>query len=62
MSRAAQTAQRVPRRMADRGDAQVHATLALAAAVAIGGNLSEADMMAWREAAAYPELTDGPRV
>ncbi len=38
--------------MACLADAQVHAALALAAAVAIGGNLSGADMMAWREAAA----------
>ncbi len=41
----AETAARVQRRMADLADAQVHTLLALTAAVAIGGNLSGADMM-----------------
>ena len=49
---AAETAARIQRRMADVAAAQVHATLALAAAIGLSADLGAADMMAWRDAAA----------
>ena len=49
---AAETAARVQRRMADLAEAQLHATLALAAAVSLSAHLDAPDGLAWREAAA----------
>jgi hypothetical protein len=40
------------RRMAGLTDAQVHATLALAAVIGVSANLSGAGLMAWREVVA----------
>ena len=48
----AETAQRIQRRMADLAEAQVHATLALAAVLGISAGIGGVDMMAWREVAA----------
>jgi hypothetical protein len=48
----AETAERIQRRMADLADAEVHATLALAAVLGVSANLSGADMLAWRDVAA----------
>lgn len=46
------TAARVQRRMADLTEAQVHATLALAAVLGISDGLSGAGMVEWRKVAA----------
>lgn len=48
------TAERIQRRMADLAEAQVHALLALAAAVGLGSDMGQADERAWREVAATP--------
>jgi len=50
----AETAERISRRMADLAEAQVHATLALAAAIGLSAATGPEDERAWRAAAASP--------
>lgn len=47
----AETAARVQRQTADLAEAQLHATLALAAAVGLSAHPDAADAQAWRETA-----------
>jgi hypothetical protein len=49
---AAEATARVQRRMADLAEAQLHATLALAAAAGLSAHLDAPNALAWREAAA----------
>jgi hypothetical protein len=46
--------EQIQHRVADLADAQVPATLALAAAIGLSADLAPADMQAWREAVATP--------